>query len=146
MSLRSTFKTDASLEAEGKKFVIGVNDDGTEQFVILARMGKANKGYIKAVERMTAPHRAAIENNSMPEKLSTRIMREVFANEVVKDWGGLPRSEWTGDAKDTEYVKYTPDEAVALFNELPELYDDWTEKARTASNFRAEQLKVEAGN
>lgn len=146
MSLRNTFKTDSTLESEGKRFVIGVNEDGSEQYVVLARMGKANKAYIKMVERMTAPHRAAIENNAMPEKLSTKIMREVFANTIVKDWGGLPESEWTGNDADVKMVKYSPEKAIALFEALPDLYDDWAEKARSTANYRAEQLKVEAGN
>jgi len=146
MSLRNTFKTDSALETEGKRFVIGVNEDGSEQYVVLARMGKANKPYIKMVERMTAPHRAAIENGAMPEKLSTKIMREVFANTIVKDWGGLAESEWTGVDSDTKLVKFSPEKAIALFETLPDLYDDWAEKARSAANYRAEQLKVEAGN
>lgn len=147
MSLRKTFKTDSQLETQGKKFVIGINeDDGSEQFVILARMGKANKEYIKMVEVKSAPHRAAIEHGSMPEKLSTRIMREVFAHTVVKGWGGLRESEWTGNDADTKERKYTPEAAIELFEQLPDLYDDWADKARAASNFRSEQLKVEAGN
>lgn len=146
MSLRDTFKTDETLEVEGKKFVIGVNEDETEQYVILARMGKANKAYIKMIEQKTAPHRAAIEHNSMPEKLSTRIMREVFSETVVKGWGGLPQSEWTGNAEDTKYIPFSPEKARELFEALPGVYDDWAEKARSASNYRAEQLKVEAGN
>jgi hypothetical protein len=146
MSLRSTFKTDNALETQGKKFVIGINNDESEQYVILARMGKANKPYIKLIERLTAPHRAAIEHGSIPEKLSTKIVREAFAREVVKGWGGLRESEWTGNDADTKEVKFTPEKAMELFEQLPDLYDDWADKARAASNFRAEQLKEEAKN
>lgn len=153
MGLRDTFKTDPKLETEGKRFVIGINEgekEGSpnyEQFVILARMGKSNKDYLKAIEVKSSPHRAAIEHGTMPEKLSSRIMREVLAETVVKGWGGLPRSEWTGDEKDAKiYVPFSPEEALALFTELPGVYDDWSDKAKAASNYRAEQLKVEAKN
>jgi hypothetical protein len=150
MSLRSTFKTDNTLETEGKVFEIGVNEHeahkGSIQTVTLARMGKSNKAYLATMERLTAPHRAAIEHGSMPEKLSGRILRQAFAETVVKNWDNIPLSEFTGKEDDVEYVKFTPAKAIELFELLPELFDDWSEKARASSNFRAEALKVEAKN
>lgn len=150
MSLRSTYQTDSTLESEGKVFEIGVNENPVHkdsvQTVKLARMGKSNKAYLAAMERLTAPHRAAIEHGSMPEKLSGRILRQAFAETVVKDWGNIPLSEFTGIETDTDYVKFTPEKAIELFGILPELFDDWSEKARAASNFRVEALKVEAKN
>lgn len=147
MSLRSTYTTDKTAEVEGKWFDIGVNeDDGSVMRIRLARMGKANKRYMKEVERKVSPHRDAIERETMPTGLADRIMREVFVDTVLLDWEGIRASELSGNDEDKAPLKFNRDNALKLFEALPDMYDDWEAKARKSSSFREAQLEQDAKN
>lgn len=139
MSLFKQFGTNKEAEQEGVWVEYGPNDDGTIPAFKIARAGKSNKKWLKAVERATKPHRRAMELGTIDNVLAEKLMRDVFAESVLTDWRNV-------QDKDGKPLAFSKAEAVALLEALPELYDDLNEKASKAAMFRDEALENEAKN
>ncbi len=147
MSLRKTFKTDQTAEVEGVWLDVAVNDhNGKPIRIKLARMSSTNKRYTKALNTVTKPHQSAIQNDALDNELARRMLQEVFADTILLDWDNLPKSELTGDESDTELLPFTKDNAMALFKEMPDLYDDWEARAQKAAAFREAEREANAKN
>lgn len=137
MGLRKNYATDRNAEIEGVEIPVDTNDhNGEPIFITVSRMGQTNKAYTKALEEATAPHTAAIQNETLDNELGRSIMRNVFVDTVLKGWRNLPKSELTGDDKDTDELPFSRENALALFDALPDFYDVCEGHARKASNFR----------
>ena len=147
MSLRKTFKTDKQAEIEGVELEVAVNDHNDKPITIrIARMGPTNKRYTKALNKATQPHQSAIQNGALDNDLARKMLQQVFVDTVLLGWSNLPKSELTGDAADTDDLAFTPENAMALFTEMPDLYDDWESRAQRAATFREKEMEVAAGN
>lgn len=147
MGLRNTFKTDAAKEVEGVRIEVGINDhNGLPIGIRVARMSRSNKRYAKRLEAVTRPHSAAINNETLDNELGRKLLQEVFADTILLGWDNVPKSELTGNADDTEELEFTRENALALFNELPDMYDDWESKAKSSANFRDAELDGNAKN
>jgi hypothetical protein len=147
MGLRKTFKTDAAKETEGVEIEVSVNEhNGKPISITISRMSRSNKRYTKALEEATRPHSAAIANETLDNDLGNKLLREVFVDTVLLGWKNLPKSELTGVESDTDELPFSRENALALFEELPDCYDDWEARAKKASNFREEERKSNAGN
>ena len=147
MSLRKTFKTDKTAEIEGVEVDVAVNDHNGKPIKIrIARMSTSNKRYTKELNRVTKPHQAAIQNDAMDESLARRMLQEVFVDTILLGWSNLPKSELTGDDADTEELEFNRDNALALFDEMPDLYNDWESRAQKAAAFRESEREANAGN
>lgn len=138
MGLRNNYKTDVSKEVEGVEIPVDMNEHNKEPiYISVSRMGQTNKAYTKALEERTRVHSAAIQNETLDNELGRQIMRDVFVDTVLKGWRNLPKSELTGNAEDTDELPFSRENAIALFDELPDFYDVCEGHARKASNFRA---------
>lgn len=147
MSLRQTFKTDKQAEIQGVVLEIGVNDHNGQPITFrLARMSQSNKRYTASLSKATRPHQAAIQNGSMDNGLARKMLQGVFIDTILLDWGNLPKSELTGNASDTELLEFNTENALALFAELPDLYDQLETQAQSAAAFREVETEVNAGN
>jgi hypothetical protein len=147
MSLRKTFKTNKDAEINGVEIPVGMNDHNQQPITIrISRMSQSNKRYTKELNRVTKPHQAAIQNDALDNDLARKMLMEVFVDTVLLGWGNLPKSELTGNDADTEELEFSRENALALFAELPELYDDWEQRARGAAAFRDAERENAAGN
>lgn len=144
MGLRNTFATNKTKEVEGVEIAVGINDHNKEPiYITVSRMSRSNKRYTKALEEATRVHSASIANETLDNELGNEILRRVFAETVLLGWRNLPKSELTGDDEDTEELPFSAENAIALFNELPDLYDDWEGRAKKSATFRdAEREKM----
>jgi hypothetical protein len=139
MSLYTQFKTNAEKEVEGVEIQYGPNEDGTIPTFIISRMGKSNKAYTKALEAATRPYRRQIELGTMNNDTAETLFIGVFAKTVLKGWKNV-RDESGAE------IAFSEKAAVKLLTDLPEMYDDLQEKAKSASLFREESLEDEAKN
>lgn len=147
MSLRKTFKTDRTAEVEGVDVEVAINEHNGEPIKIrIARMSTSNKKYTKALNKATTPHRSAIQNDALDNELARKMLQKVFIETILLGWSNLPKSELTGDEGDTEALEFTAENALALFNEMPDLYDDWEGRAQKAAAFREAETEASAGN
>jgi hypothetical protein len=139
MSLYNQFETNKEAEIEGVEVQYGANADKTVPTFRISRMSKANKKYTKALERATRPHRRAIELETMNNDLAERLFMGVFVDTVLLGWSNVQDREGKN-------IAFNKENALKLFTDLPELYDDLQEKAKKASLFREEAIEEEAGN
>jgi hypothetical protein len=89
---------------------------------------------------------AAIQNDAMDNDLARKMLQKVFVDTILLGWSNLPKSDLTGNEADTELLDFTPENALALFAEMPDLYDDWESRAQKAAAFREAEREVSAGN
>lgn len=139
MSLFKQFETSKEAEQDGIWIEYGPNEDGTIPGFKIARAGKGNKKWVKAVERATKPHRRAMELGTLDNAVAEKLMRGVFVEAILVDWRNV-------NDKDGKPLALNATNANALLEALPELYDDLNEKAGKAASFREEALENEAKN
>lgn len=145
MSLRSNYKTDRKLEAEGKWIKIGFNADLKKDIRIkLARAGGANPAHTKAMEEFYEPVQADLAAGKLSQEQQQEISRKIFVKADLKDWEGVTKYDLTGKEEDrlTE-IKYTQADALALFEEMPDLFDNWESRSLRMATF-LESAKEEA--
>jgi hypothetical protein len=147
MSLRKTFKTDKNAEQEGVWIEVAVNDHNNKPIRIkISRMSSTNKRYTKELNKVTKPHQSAIANDALDNDLARKMLQEVFADTVLLDWENLPKSELTGNDEDVEELEFNRENAIALFTEMPDLYDDWESRAQKSAAFREAEREIAAKN
>jgi hypothetical protein len=148
MSFRKTFKTDQNLEVEGVEIEVGINEFNGEPMTIrIARMSKANKRYTKRLEAVTRPHQSAIQNESLDNELAQKMLQGVFVDTILLGWNNVPKYDLTGVEADKDVLlDYNRENALALFAEMPDLYDDWEDRAKKAASFREKEREDAAGN
>jgi len=147
MSLRKTFKTDRTAEIEGVWLEVAVNDHNSKPIRIkISRMSSSNKRYTKELNKVTKPHQSAIQNDALDNDLARKMLQEVFADTVLLDWENLPKSELNGNDEDTELLEFNRENALALFKELPDLYDDWESRAQKSAAFREQEREGASKN
>lgn len=128
------FATDLKIETDG--FIHRVTDKIS---FTLARAGGANAKFSKAMEVKTRPYRRQIQEDTMDITLANKLLIEAFAETVVLGWEGIT----TVNGKE---VKFTPEAAIKLFTDLPDLFNELREAAAKQSNFRAAEVKEDVGN
>lgn len=150
MSLRKMYATDAAKETTGVTLQVGMNDyNGQPIEIIVSRMSHNNQVYQKAFTEKFDPHQAAIQGDTLDEQLARKLVKELFVDEVLKGdkVRNVPLSDLTEDDADNEKImEPTRENLLALFEKYPDLYDDWSGRAKKASNFRKAANNKAAGN
>lgn len=139
MSLYKNFGTNKEAESKGVSIEFGVNDDKSVIAFIVSRSGKSNKKYAKALEAATKPYRRQIQLGTMDDELANKIYMEVFISTVLKGWENVQDEKGKSMA-------FTKDNAVKLFTDLPELYEELQLKAADFTTFRDESREDDAKN
>jgi len=146
MSLRSQFGTNTAKETEGVVIQFGENDDKTIPGFHISRMSRANVRYTKAMEVATRPYKRQIELGTLPNDTSERIFLDVFVRTVLRGWENVLLSDVTGNVKDTGFATFSEDNARKLFSNLPELFEDLQQQAKSASLFKEEEMEADSKN
>jgi|WetSurMetagenome_2_1015567.scaffolds.fasta_scaffold998139_1 hypothetical protein len=139
MSLYKQFKTNTSLEVGGKWFEVNPpNDDGTKAGFLMARRSSKNTKFAAAMERVVRTHRDELDRGAMPPEESRRILVETFVDTVLKDWRHV-RGE------DERELKFTRDNALKLFNDLPDLFDTLQVQSGLITNYQDKLIEAAGG-
>jgi hypothetical protein len=134
------FETDAALERSGIKL-----DYGAFHFQV-ARAGGANDRYGTVLRQKMAPHRRALQTDTLPEKLSQRLVAETMAETVVIGWGSEMHGEGKMVGRDGSAIDFTAENVVALLLELPGLAKDVLDQASNEALFLTVLAERDAGN
>tara|TARA_Y100000004_G_scaffold192790_2_gene253979 strand:+ start:849 stop:1277 length:429 start_codon:yes stop_codon:yes gene_type:complete len=142
MSLYEDFKTSDVLETKGVRF-----ENATYAYT-LARSGGANKKFQKFFERLARPHRRQMDNGTLDNDVAERIMRQVYARTVVLGWETLVDDEWVDgiQLEDGSVVPATEDVLIQVFTDLPDLFSQISEDAKSVTYFRQAGMEDDAGN
>lgn len=139
MNLYNLFKTDENLETDGIWIEYGETVDGQPIRIRIARAGGKNKAFTKALEKATRPHRKAIQTGSLDNATADKLYREVFVDTVVLGWENV--TDAAGNP-----LEFNRENALKLFIDLPDLFQDLREQAANAALFREELLEEDLGN
>lgn len=139
--LHKQFKTNSTKEIEGVEieFPEAENEDKSIPTFILSRMGASNKAYSKALDASTRPYRRQVQLGTLKNELAEELFKEVFVSTVLKGWKNIQKEDGTP-------LEFNKTNAIALMNELPDVYERLQAEAKEASNFRDFALEAEAKN
>lgn len=139
MSLSSNFATDSKKENDGVKILLPPNEDGSIPSVTIARAGRSNKRYSKALETATKPYRRQIDMGTLDNDVAEKMFLKVFAETIVRDW------EFMQDEPGIN-IPFSKENSLKLLEKYPELYDYLQKEANAFSTFRVEAMDDEAKN
>lgn len=138
-SLFKQFKMDEKKEQDGVLIQYGANDDNSIPGFRILRRSSTNQRYAKTLERESAPYRRLIELGTLDTKISERVFMRVFVLSVLVGWENV-------QDVDGKVIPFNTDNALTLFQTLPELYNDLVEQSNKASLFRQEMTENDAKN
>lgn len=117
------YQTDENKETEG----VWLDFAGGRSIKVL-RAGGANKAFKRAFQAALKPYRRQIDNGTMDDSVSERIMLETYAKYVIVDWEGI--TDKHGDP-----IPYSREACIAFFTALPEMFGDVIQLAQSAATF-----------
>ncbi len=146
MSLIKRYQTDPELEKNGTLVEYGPNEDlpkvnGKHPIITfkIARAGGANDAYNKRLEALLKKHRRQIQTDTIDVQTLKDLNRQVFFDTVLLGWENVT-------IEGNEPVAFTRDNAIKLFELVPDVYDDLQELANKGAAFRKSLQEVDAGN
>lgn len=149
MSLYSQFQTDKNVEKDGVVLEYGKTADGRVISIRIARAGGANSRYSKLLEAATKPYRRQLQNETMDNDVAEGITQKVYAQAVILGWENVEFPILDENGKPTgkfEEAKFTVDNCIKLFKDLPDLWNDIQNQATRAALFRQDILEADAKN
>lgn len=137
MSLFKQFKTDSKIEKEGILLDYGPNKDLPANeageypvtLIRIARAGGANEAYNKRIEALSKKHRRQIQNDAMEVAQLRELTMHAVADTVILGWENVTD-------EDKNPMPFSRDNALKLFKQLPDLFNDVQEQAAKAALFR----------
>lgn len=142
-SIFSIYQTNTSRETAGV-WVKPVGEyEGAPEFKI-ARAGGANKRFESLQMNLMKPYQRIIQSQAknMTEETRTLIMnltKEAFVATCILDWKNVFNV-------DGDEIKFSKEQAKALFDQLPELYNDLFGYAQSLATFQDEETDANLGN
>lgn len=145
MSLKNKFKTDSAAVAEGVWVEFEANEDGTIPGFKLGFASKQNKEYTKAMRKLSANYTdemGVVSFDSLPEEQAEKLVLEVFADTILKDWRNIQPED------NGVELPFTRENAIALLGspDWQALYDVLTAKSKKITNFQQRSLVAQAKN
>ncbi len=139
MSLYKQFETDVSVEQKGVLLEYGNNSKGQPIRIRIARAGGSNTAYLKLLEARCKPYRRVIQNESIERPMLEGILRGVYAETVVIGWENV-------EDREGNELPFSKENALKLFNDLPDLYADIVEQSTKTALFRKDLQEADAKN
>lgn len=134
------FKTNEDLEAAGIEI-----DYGAFWFKI-ARAGGGNKRFGRILAAKMKPYRRLIQEDRMPDAVAQKLLYEAVADGILLNWGSKAHGDGKMVGREGEAIEFSKEAAVALFEALPDLFQDLYSQAQRVALFRAEEDKADEGN
>ena len=144
MGVYDNYKTDLKIETEG------VLIEEADYRYWVARAGKSNKAYIKAITKLNRKHERQINTGTMDEAVGDRIIRKAYAETIVKRWEIKVDGEWVeGFHRVDGSIAMGPvqvKDLIALFDEVPEIFTQLMEDAGNLAYYLIERTEADAKN
>lgn len=146
MGLYEKCRTDPELETGGVVFNypdLGFRVQGR-------RAGGANKGFNKALLRLTKDFKRAMDLDLVDNETMAPIMREVYADEIIVPgtWETKVGDEYVPGIEDEagNIIPQTRENVIATFKTLPVVFERIQEDANRLASYLASIREARAGN
>lgn len=146
MSLSTVYKTDSKKETEGVEIKLAANEDGSIPTFVLARAGKSNPAYVKALNTHSKPVQALIRTKHLSDAQGEELLLKAFIDGILRTWKNVLLSDVTGDDSDKGFADFNMANATKLFKRLPDLLADLETQANDVALFREATLEEQAKN
>lgn len=133
-SIYEKFATDKKAEQEGITLDYG---DGME--IRIARAGGSNTKFESLIQSKLRKYERLRQNDLLEIAVLRPIMREIYAEAIVLGWSGVTD-------RDGNNLPFNKENAIQLFTDLPDLFEDIVVQSQRAALFRQTVLETEAGN
>lgn len=138
--LHSHYKTNPKAERDGAPLRFPKNEDGTQPTFFVARMGGGNgKKFQATYAEEMAPHKAERDLGILSDEVVEQVSIRVFVKACLRGWENV-------QTEDGDTIAYSPEAAVQLFTELPELFGQLNMSASLFATYRAANLEAAAKN
>lgn len=141
--LYGQFSTDNQVERDGVWLNFGPVDEtdpeSPVQRIRVARAGGANAAFGKRYNELLAPHRLQVQHGLLPEDVAAQIIRQVYAETVVRGWENI-----TGP--NGENIDFNAKNVEQVFKDLPQLFRVVKEAADGYALFRQQIREEDAKN
>jgi hypothetical protein len=136
------FETDTAVEREGVwlEYAPGVE-------IRIARAGGSNQHFTKTLQRLSKPHRRAIQAKVIDDDILQEIGIKAYAEAIVLDWRGITRDIITHNDDDgDELLDFTRENVVAVLKAQPNLFLDIQKAADDIALYRSEINEADSKN
>lgn len=133
-NLYAAFATSKDVEQEGVIIKYGENTS-----IRIARAGGSNSAFSLRYEVLMRPHRRLAQTGQMDKEVQAEIMRQLYAETVVRSWEGVTD-------RDGNELAFSVANCVQLFKDLPDLFDDIVNHSLNATLYREEIREEDAKN
>lgn len=137
------FKTNPELEKKGVWVDFGPNEDldgNPPMRFLVARAGGANLKHEKVLEHLSKPHRRLIQSGNFSNAQAKELQREAFLGACLLGWEGISMPG------QSEPLKFSVDNARALFKEVPDILQNLIAESDSAAIYRETILEADLGN
>lgn len=133
-SIFDVWGTDAIMETGGVWI-----DYGQSGKFLIARSGGANTKFAKVLEAKMRPYRRQMDQGKLDNEIANKVLMESFVEACLLDWANLTY-------QDGKTLKYSKQNAIKLFNDLPDLFGDLRDQSSKMATFQQEEIEDDAGN
>lgn len=133
-NLYALYETDGNYETNGIDLEVA---EGVRFRV--ARAGGSNKKYQQVLSKLIKPYQRQFENGTLDEGKAGEIMQQAFIRGCLLGWQGVTD-------RNGEPMEFNEGNALKLFGDLPDLFEQLQEQAKKVSNYRSEDIEEAAGN
>jgi hypothetical protein len=133
-NLYAAFETSKTVEKEGVYIKYGEKTK-----IRIARAGGSNTAFSLRYEVLMRPYRRLAQTNHMDKEVQAEIMRQLYAETVVRGWEGV------NDRAGNELI-FSVANCIQLFTDLPDLFDDVVNHSLNSALFREEIREEDAKN
>lgn len=143
-SLTKTFGTDKQKEKEGVWIEIAVNDDDSIARIKILRAGESNKKFTKRYATLGKKTKVMRGDKQV---LQNKALIEAFAETCVVEWENIENINEAPEGVTKEpYMSCSKENAMKLFQELPDLFNFIFVQASELETFQAEVNEEEGKN
>ena len=133
-SIFDVWGTDAVLETAGVWI-----DYGAAGKFLVARSGGANTKFAKVLEAKMRPYRRQLDQGKLDNEVASKVLLETFIEACLLGWENITY-------QDGKAVKFSKQNAVKLFTDLPDLFGDLRDQSSKMATFQQEEIEADSGN
>ena len=133
-SIFDVWGTDAVMETAGVWI-----DYGSSGKFLIARSGGANTKFAKVLEFKMRPYRRQMDQGKLDNEIANKVLMETFIEACLLGWENLTY-------QDDKAIKFSKENAIRLFTDLPDLFNDLREQSAKMATFQQEEVEADSGN